>query len=73
MKTMGSTFLERSGAIFPVSSPQPSAGFWNNSHGTLTSGALSLFPDRRKAAEVPGGTGVRDVGQMETNLGEKLR
>ncbi|KAM7327506.1 hypothetical protein ACRRTK_013873 [Alexandromys fortis] len=41
----------------PAEGGQPSAGFWNNSHGTLTSGALSLFPDRRKAAEVPGGTG----------------
>ncbi|XP_049989135.1 spectrin beta chain, non-erythrocytic 5 [Alexandromys fortis] len=41
----------------PAEGGQPSAGFWNNSHGTLTSGAQSLFPDRRKAAEVPGGTG----------------
>lgn len=41
----------------PAEGRQPSTSFWNNSHGALTSRALSLFPDRRKATEVPDGTG----------------
>lgn len=41
----------------PAEERQPSTGFWNNSHGTLTSRVLSLFPDMKKATKVPGGTG----------------